>query len=586
MNIIRILPEDVASQIAAGEVVDRPASVVRELLDNSIDAGATRITVRIEGGGKGLIRVSDNGTGMSRNDLLLCIERHATSKIESASDLHSVKSLGFRGEAIPSIASVSRMQIISRPKDQLEGYRLKIAGGKLNAIDETGAPAGTTVEVRDLFFNIPARRKFLRAPKTETDHIVDTLTRSVLPFPDLSFKLEDSGKTIINLPAAEKVLPRIFALMGRKVAEAMTETEEKQPEITVRAYLAPPEMSRTRGDRLFVYVNGRNIRDRLITRAIMEGYGQRLMKGRYPQSVIFIGLDPSQVDVNVHPTKQEVKFHNNSAVFQVIVDTIQNALTQSSNNFFDQKIHVDNTYHTADDHQDHFGFASEPDRSDYPSTSVAPPPVSTKVSEKTSAVIQMHEHSMIREGPEVIGQLGNTYILCQIKDGFLMVDQHAAHERIVYENLKKSFSTAQMEVQALLLPHELELSANETRIALEKKGQLSRMGIDLDHFGGNTFLLRSHPAILKNVQWDSFFSELITALKEGEPEDEAALNKLLTVMACHGAVRAGYRMSREEMVLLLRQLEKMELPTNCPHGRPIFKHFTYYEIEKMFKRVV
>ncbi len=585
MNSIRILPENVASQIAAGEVVDRPASVVRELIDNSIDAGADRIVVRIEGGGKGLIRVSDNGKGMSRDDLLLCIERHATSKIETAADLFSVKSLGFRGEAIPSIASVSRMQITSRPKDQLEAHRLKIAGGKLIAIDETGAPAGTTVEVRDLFFNIPARRKFLRTPRTEMDHIVDTLSRAVLPFPGIDFKLEDSGKTIMNFPASNQVRSRLFSLLGRNIAKAMVEAEEKNHDMSVSAFLAPPELSRTRGDRLFVYVNGRNIRDRLMTRAVVEGYGQRLMKGRYPQVAIFMELDPSNVDVNVHPTKQEVRFHNSRTVFQAIVSTIDNTLSQSFQPFFSPEIREDGGP-VKDTPADGFTFVSEPARGYSQTALTAIAPAMAEVNEQLTAGDHIHAQPALREGPEVIGQLGNTYILCQAKDGLIMVDQHAAHERIVYENLKKGFDTSQIQVQVLLLPHELEFSVKEARIALKTGHHLSRIGIELEHFGGNTFLLRSHPAILKNVQWDSFFSELLAGLEEGKPEDEAVLDKLLTVMACHGAVRAGDHMTREEMAYLLRQLDEMDLPTNCPHGRPVFKHLTYYEIEKMFKRVV
>jgi len=583
MNIIRILPENVASQIAAGEVVDRPASVVRELIDNSIDAAADRIVVRIEKGGRGLIKISDNGVGMSRDDLLLCVERHATSKIETASDLSNVKSLGFRGEAIPSIASVSRMQITSRPKDQLAGHKLKIAGGKLIAIEETGAPAGTIVEVRNLFFNMPARRKFLRAARTEMDHIIDTMSRSVLPFPGINFKLEDDGKSIMNLPASDQELPRLFALMGRKVAESMIEAEERNSDLAIRAYLAPSDLSRTRGDRLFVYVNGRNIRDRLVTKAVIEGYGQRLMKGRYPQAVVFIELDPSSVDVNVHPTKQEVRFHNSRGVFQTVVSTVEKALSQSFPGFLSQEPVDDRQYI---DQKDSLSLVSEPTRSYSQTAQSTSAMTRTEALEQTIDKEEAHKETMLREGPEVIGQLGNTYILCQVRDGFLMVDQHAAHERIVYENLKKGFNASHIEAQTLLLPHELELSMKETRIALEKAHHLSRFGIELDHFGGNTFLLRSHPALLKNIQWDSFLSELMTRLEEGELEDDTILDKLLTVMACHGAVRAGHHMAHEEMVHLLSQLEEMDLPTNCPHGRPIFKHFTYYEIEKMFKRVV
>ncbi len=571
MNTIHILPEKVASQIAAGEVVDRPASVVRELIDNSIDAAADRIFVRIEMGGKGLIKVNDNGVGMSRDDILLCVERYATSKIETASDLFSVKSFGFRGEALPSIASVSRTEIVSRPKDQLAGHRLKIAGGRLISIEETGAPAGTIIEVRNLFYNIPARRKFLRAVRTETDHIIDVFSRVALPFPGIAFKLEDAGKTIMNLPASDQHIQRLHSLMGRKVAGAMIEVQEENHDLGISAYLAPPDLSRTRGDRLFVYVNGRNIRDRLVTKAVLDGYGQRLMKGQYPQAVIFIEIDPSKVDVNIHPTKQEVRFHNSRDVFQSIVSTVGKALGQSFHPYISPKSQQEGSFF-----QKEALSISEPVWKYY----------QTEQSPVAPFKVEEHEQSLIKETPRVIGQLGNTYILCQVTDGLLMVDQHAAHERIVYENLKNGAKSSRIEAQTLLIPFRLELSTKEQRIVLENRDQLNRLGIELDHFGGNTFLLRSVPAILKNVEWDAFLSELITELEDDKLDDDIVLDKALTVMACHGAIRAGHPMTHEEISHLLSELEEMEIPTNCPHGRPIFKHFTYYEIEKMFKRIV
>ena len=573
MNVIRILPEKVASQIAAGEVIDRPASVVRELIDNSVDAGADRVVINIEKGGKGLIKVIDNGAGMSRDDLLLSVERHATSKIANASDLFSVKFLGFRGEALPSIASVSRMEITSRPHDQIVGHRLKIAGGKLTAIEETGAPSGTIVEVRTLFFNIPARRKFLKAVRTETYHIIDTVSRAALPFPEIGFRLDDTGKSVLNLPASDQQLSRISVLMGRGFAEEVIDRHERNDELAISVYLAPSHLARSRGDRLFVYVNRRYIRDRLVTKAVMEGYGQRLMKGKYPQAIIFIEIDPAKVDVNVHPAKQEVRFHNSRAVFNVIVSTIEKALAHSSPVFLGSK--PGNGTENLDRPQK-ANYVSEP-LWNYERTIPGP---------QRPAVPEEDAWPGKNEDVQILGQLGNTYILCQVKDGFLMVDQHAAHERIVYEDLKKTLGSSQIEGQTLLMPYKLELTVREKGIVLHKGNQLTRFGIELDHFGGNTFLLRSVPAILKDVRWDVFYSELITELGEGELEDDAVLNKVLTIMACHGAIRAGYRMTHEEMSDLLKQLEKTDLPTNCPHGRPTFKHFTYSEIERMFKRVV
>ena len=338
MQKIKILPENVANQIAAGEVIERPASVVRELLDNSIDSGADRISIRIEEGGTQLIKVSDNGSGMDREDMLLAIERHATSKISSVSDIFSIKTLGFRGEALPSICSVSRMEIISRTSDQIGAFRMRVSGGAIESVDETGAPAGTSVEVRDLYFNTPARKKFLKALRTETGHIVDTVSRIALPFTGISIKLLDNstGKTLLNLPSADNELNRLTALFGKDTAISLLDACFEQEGLTIRAYLAPPEMSRTRGDRMYVYVNNRNIRDKLIIGAITRGYGQRLMKGRYPQVALFMDIDPAIVDVNVHPAKQEVRFEDSGLIYKSIASTIARALGDQLNPFSTQ----------------------------------------------------------------------------------------------------------------------------------------------------------------------------------------------------------------------------------------------------------
>jgi len=578
MNAIRILPEALASQIAAGEVVDRPASVVRELTDNSIDAGADRVVVTIEGGGKRRIRVSDNGLGMSRDDLLLCVERHATSKIRTASDLLNVRSLGFRGEALPSIAAVSRMQITSLPQGCLTGHTLRISGGKLMEIAETGAPPGTTVDVKDLFFNIPARRKFLRAVRTETDHIVDSLSRIAMPFPKITFRLDEGPRNIFHLPASEDTRDRISGLMGRKTAESMMTGEERDDDLSIRVYAAPPDFARSRGDRLYVYVNGRNIRDRVATKAIMEGYGRRLMKGQYPQVVVFMDIDPSEIDVNVHPTKQEIRFRNASRVFQAIVSAVSKRLDSSPHplsrqGLMDRAIPFERGFSTT---------VSEPPWAYSPGPAQIEPlsgPVQAPAGPSPDPV-------MIPTGPRIIGQLGYTYILCETSNGLMIVDQHAAHERIVYEHLKKSIAAERIEMQALLIPHELELSTKEARVLLEKGDGLRRFGLEFDHFGGNTFLLTSVPVLLKNVNWQSFVSELVTQLTEEAPDEATLFDACATLMACHGAIRAGQRLNPEEMDRLLADLGGMDLPTNCPHGRPVFRQFTYPEMERMFKRVV
>jgi len=571
MGLIRILSEKVASQIAAGEVVERPASVVRELIDNSIDSGASRILIKIENGGRNLIRVADNGAGMDRDDLLLCAERHATSKINELSDLFSVRTLGFRGEAIPSIAAVSRMAITSRTPDQLAGFRLKLQGGKIKEIEETGAPLGTTVEVKDLFFNTPARKKFLRSAPTETDHIVDTLSRIALPFTKLSFRLDDRDKTLLSLPSVDSDVSRLSALFGHEVAGSMIPMMKEIQGLRLSGYLSPPEWDRARGDHLFMYVNKRSVRERLLTHAVIEGYGSRLMKGRYPYAVIFIEIDPALVDVNVHPAKQEVRFHQNRLVHEAVKTVVEEILRQKAAALF----RVPSS--ASEGAMERVGRIEEP-IGEYAST-----PAEVTISREPEPQVQL----MIKESPVVLGQLKETYILCETKEGLLLVDQHAAHERRVFEKLKKSYDSATLECQPFLIPPTVEFSPSESRTILKKMEELSQLGITLEHFGGSTFMVRSVPNILVDVHWESFLREILPLLEEqGAVKGDQVVESLLSLMACHGAIRAGQRLSKEEMIALVEQLDEVEVPTNCPHGRPVFKRLSFYEIEKMFRRVL
>ena len=571
MGLIRILSEKVASQIAAGEVVERPASVVRELIDNSIDSGASRILIKIENGGRNLIRVADNGAGMDRDDLLLCAERHATSKINELSDLFSVRTLGFRGEAIPSIAAVSRMAITSRTPDQLAGFRLKLQGGKIKEIEETGAPLGTTVEVKDLFFNTPARKKFLRSAPTETDHVVDTLSRIALPFTKLSFRLDDRDKILLSLPSVESDVSRLSALFGHEVAGSMIPMMKEIQGLRLSGYLSPPEWDRARGDHLFMYVNRRSVRERLLTHAVIEGYGSRLMKGRYPYAVIFIEIDPALVDVNVHPAKQEVRFHQNRLVHEAVKTVVEEILRQQAAALF----RVPSS--ASEGAMERVGRIEEP-IGEYAST-----PAEVTISREPELQVQL----MIKESPVVLGQLKETYILCETKEGLLLVDQHAAHERRVFEKLKKSYDSATLECQPFLIPPTVEFSPSESRTILKKMEELSQLGITLEHFGGSTFMVRSVPNILVDVHWESFLREILPLLEEqGAVKGDQVVESLLSLMACHGAIRAGQRLSKEEMIALVEQLDEVEVPTNCPHGRPVFKRLSFYEIEKMFRRVL
>ncbi len=598
MKSIKILPENVANQIAAGEVIERPASVVRELLDNSIDAGADKINIGIEEGGKRLIRVADNGSGMDRDDLLLAIERHATSKITSIADIFAINTLGFRGEALPSICSVSKTEITSRPADEITACRLKITGGVLESVDEAGAPAGTTVEVRDLYFNTPARRKFLKALKTETGHIIDTVARIALPFKNIQIQLKDksTNRILLNLPSSENELNRLSALFGKDTAVSLLDAHFEGDGLKIRAYLSLPEMGRARGDRIYVYVNNRSVRDKLVIGAVTRGYGQRLMKGRYPQVALFMDIDPSLVDINVHPAKQEVRFEDSGFIYQSVSSTIARALGDQLNTLssgMQEKGGGEPVIKIPEKKPSPVSnLISEP-AWEYSGKTGAEPSRAEEIIEKQEIPEARNRKTgagqdfLLKNTPRIIGQLKNTYLLFQDQDGLLIIDQHAAHERIVYETLKSKYRNSKVERQSFLLPVTLELSIKDTRILEGKLEQLLKLGFEIENFGGTSFIIRSVPAVLVNSDWEEFLSDLIPVLEdEDDLSTDGAMDKLLTVMACHGAIRAGHRMSDLEITQLIEQLEKMDIPSNCPHGRPVFKKFNYSEIEKMFKRIV
>ncbi len=573
MNDIRILSEKVAVRIAAGEVIDRPSSVVRELIDNSIDAGASRVDVKIERGGISLIRVSDDGIGMSRDDLLLCIERHATSKIYELDDLYNISTLGFRGEALASIAAVSKLRISTRQKGSLVGYQLKVAGGKVQSVDEIGRPEGTTVEVKDLFYNVPARRKFMRSPRSETDSVVDVFTRIALGFEDIHFVLQADKRTVLNFARTNNLVHRLVVPFGRDVAERMVQSTGLGEGVKISVYLCPPQFARTKADRLYVYVNRRSVRDRMINKAIIEGYGRRLMKGFYPQAVVFLDVEPSLVDINVHPAKQEVRFSNPGSIFRKISEIIDSGLgpsveqyTVASEKSAGKKVAepFQLSWHTPDSSYD-LNLTLSPDR---------------EIEEGSIGTTLLDEQVL------VIGQLNGTYILCEGQGGLVIVDQHAAHERVLYDRLIKAVQDASVEVQTLLLPKTIELSLREKRVLQEKSGLLSKLGVEVEDFGGQSVLLRGIPSLLGNANWDFLMGELIEALEQGKADRETLMHRAISVLACHGAIKAGDVLTRQEMESLLEQLNRTALPTNCPHGRPVCRKITYYELEKMFKRVV
>jgi len=571
MNVIKILPEALASQIAAGEVVERPSSVVKELLENSIDSGATNIEISVSQGGKGRIKVIDNGVGMSRDDLALCAQRHATSKIESISDLFGVKTLGFRGEALASIASVSRLKIRSRPHDLLGGCVIALEGGVLAEIGETGCPAGTIVEVNDLFFNVPARKKFLKADKTEAAHILDMAGRIALPHGAVRLVLRNETRDALLLPASDDMITRIAALMGKDVAESAETLDVRVGEFAMSVYLCPGEMARQRSDGVYTYLNGRYLRDRVMTRAILEGYSGRLMKGHYPYCLLFLEAPPETVDVNVHPTKQEVRFRDQQAMFSFIAGGIRKALGKRCFPFS-----AEGDFQAPDGIK--FGYeesaVKEPVAEYLPGLlSTSPPGSSEKPTEKAAA-------------PRVIGQLGKTYILCEGEEGLILMDQHAAHERVLFELLKGHLSSGKIPCQAFLIPRQIELSFREVEVVQRKMDEMTRLGFELEHFGGNTFLIKTCPASLAGGEADGCVIELIRKMGEDSLSKTVVPDDFINTVACHAAIRANHEMRKEEMEHLLFQLKEAGLPANCPHGRPIYRLLSFTELERMFKRVL
>ncbi|RPI75406.1 MAG: hypothetical protein EHM45_15115, partial [Desulfobacteraceae bacterium] len=483
-----------------------------------------------------------------------------------------------RGEALASIAAVSNLEITSRPADQLIGYRLKAIGGKFMGLEETGAPAGTLVAVQDLFFNLPARKKFLRSEKTENNYILDTITRLALPFKQIAFKIDMDGKNILNLPDSPQIANRLAVYFNKEFSHTMIAEENTFDRIMIQTYLGPPEQARTKGDNLLIYVNKRNVRDRLLFKAVIEGYGQRLMRGQYPQAALLIEIDPELVDFNVHPAKQEIRFQQTQFIYQAVLSSVQKALSR----------HLQVSYAGASEIANHAQLRLSPPAG----TPVAEPQSFYKTmppSAERAALpeIKAAQVDLLKEPPQILGQLKETYILCQTQDGLLLIDQHAAHERIVYDKIQRAMQEAKFERQSFLIPPQIEFSLKESRLIKDKGEELQKMGVELEYFGGNTFILRSVPSLLTAIDHEAFLRELVPLLaEEAGLTREKALDSFLTVMACHGAIRAGKKLSFAEMDTLVRQLDDIDLLPHCPHGRPIVRRISIHEIEKMFKRVL
>jgi DNA mismatch repair protein MutL len=603
MGKIKILPDNLVSKIAAGEIVERPASVVKELLENSIDAGSTQILIELESGGKKLIRVSDDGSGMTRDESLLSLERHATSKIGRIEDLLSVSSLGFRGEAIPSIASVSRFRMTTKTPGDVVGTAIKVEGGVLRGVEETGAAGGTTVEVKNLFYNTPPRLKFMRKIETELSNVMDVVQREALPLPKVGFELKHGGKTILRLPPRESLSERISEIYPRS---DLHEISARSEGAGVSGFMSSPLDTRSNTQKLYTYVNGRSVRDRFLTRMVMDSYGKMLEKGKFPQGAVFVEVPSGDVDVNVHPTKNEIRFRNS----RLVADLIREAVTGMLENApwlksYDRK--TESSYGERQAFKEsgsvygdrefsypkHGGFESAHDlgfiRSEHAS-----------VKHGTGDREPLNEHEQGDSGRgklfpgagrysdlHILGQLGELYIVCASGHGMILIDQHAAHERINYERIKKGFEGAgRPESQELLVSEVVELSPHEADILGRYADGLEKLGLKLEAFGDNSFIIRSVPAVLKNIDFTRLVKDIVAEIADSGREDSLSesIDRVIATMACHSSIRASHELSMEKMRALLAELDRAKFPHSCPHGRPVARELTFSEIERMFKR--
>ncbi len=617
MSRIRILSEHLANQIAAGEVVERPASVVKELVENSLDAGASRVDIHVEGSGLGLLRVADNGLGMDGDDVLLCIERHATSKLRDDSELAAIATLGFRGEAIPSIASVAWMTILSRPEAQDLGTRAELRYGTLQAIHPDGCGRGTMVEVRHLFGNMPVRRKFLKSARTELHHIEEVVRSQALAHPEVGFTLLADGRVVLDYPPAsdlERRVRDVFRYRGGLLPLAAGADDDPDQPILDGFLLLPDAVAATKA-RLRTLVNNRPVQDAMLRHAVLEGLQGYLMKGYQPAGALLLTIAPDQVDVNVHPAKREIRFRRSEAVHRFVVERVRGAMGGHQ-----QALRTSL-------------FALPPDRSaavtdarpptgavqaaafpaglrlgePLPSTArswssgmAAPAAAPIPLPSLPSATMPVVEPTPSSARPEVeggigqfagltlIGQLFSLYLLCERNGQLVVIDQHAAHERLLYGQLREGYLGAQIPRQTLLFPVTVELTPAQADTFERRAVEVEALGLQAEPFGETTWVIKAVPALVSQVEPGMLLREVLDRLRGpiagGDRPVPQAVDELLASMACKAAIKAGYRLQPVEMLKLLERMEASAVFSHCPHGRPVVKTFSVQEVERWFHR--
>ena len=578
---IRVLSRAVAQSIAAGEVIERPASVVKELMENSIDAGSSEIVVELKMGGIQLIRVYDNGEGIDPEDVPFALQRYATSKIKEAEDLYAIHTLGFRGEALPSIASISKMTIKTRVPDTNSGMKVVCEGGEIKSISEAGCPVGTEIEVQNIFYNVPVKRKFLKSIPSELRYCLNHFLRLSLSHPSITFKFIHDGRMLQEHLKTGSPLVRIEDILGREVVEQLRRCEFDDGEIVISGFASLPSIAKGNSDGIYLFVNKRYVKDRMIYRAIIEAYRHVLPSGKFPVVVLLITVPAYAVDVNIHPTKAEVKFRDPEKVFRAVTETLRS-------------IHEGKTLstgiETARDQEDlayrnvfRQSFLSFRSASDYPSmTGGLEGELASTVRDEGRVEWSVESKSPFR----VLGQVQGTYIVCEGEKGIIIIDQHAAHERVLFNRFKNQYETKSIVSDKFLMPVPMELSVEESIILNSHLEELQSMGFEIDPIGDRVYAIRSKPSWIDQKDPKAMVKEILDELSFLKSEGKGAevVDKILITMACHSAIRANFTLRREEMEELLKILYPFNLSTTCPHGRPIFFVFNLDELAKQFKR--
>lgn len=606
MSSIRILPENISNKIAAGEVIERPASIVKELVENSIDAAAKNIYVNIENAGKKLISVTDDGVGMDPDDALLCLEAHATSKISKEDDINNIVTMGFRGEALPSIASVARLRLRTRRNEMMEGTEVVVHGGRFINEGPTGCAPGTEIRITDIFYNTPARKKFLKSPITEEKHIFEALSLLALANPKIAFELKMDGKTVISSPADENILPRLGFFLGNHAVPSLVPVDYENSGIRVTGYVSKPSFVKNNRREQRVFINGRPIRATVAYMAIRDAYETMIMKGSYPVATLFIQLNPGDVDINVHPAKHEARFHNERLISSVIKQGISNSLKKAlmpAPSVSTQKLSLNSimqsaevTYHDQKTLENETTTPSLIDNIPHQpqKTEIEPTPIENNkdiITEKTADTTKLQsEISNLKSeitlpgsgNIDILGTLDNTYILASASEtGLIIIDQHAAHERILFEKLLNE-NNNENHSQKLLLPITINLSHIEANLIKKQQEAFSRLGFEFEPFGDNTVIVTAIPPDFPMDNISGLISDLLENIlnhKEKKPDDSS-----IARTACKLAVKAHDALHPAEAKELIRKLAKCKLPFSCPHGRPTVINISFKELEKTLRK--